>query len=277
MKEKECKLIQDLLPNYIEKLTSEETNKVIEMHLKECTECSKTLDELKKDIELQPKEQCQKETKYMKKFSNKLRTISLILFIIIIIIITVIARKILILNDLSKKAEKFDIKPNTDNYQITVIAVTGDKIIHINEYTKDSKKIRYIDIYSKTKNEKLNSLIEYQTDNECFSLSDNGESKIKQNSNSIGKLGITNTKQAISCSLDTAIWSRIQKIKFRSKESYLIQQYGNEFIIEADTGILIRYTSNFGDDLSIQDYYIQTNKVQDTDVIRPDTTGYTEK
>ena len=37
MKEKrDCKIIQDLLPNYIEKLTNEETNNFIEEHLKEC-------------------------------------------------------------------------------------------------------------------------------------------------------------------------------------------------------------------------------------------------
>ena len=34
MKEKECKLVQDLLPNYIEKLTSKESNKIIETHLR---------------------------------------------------------------------------------------------------------------------------------------------------------------------------------------------------------------------------------------------------
>ena len=33
---KDCKIVQDLLPNYIEKLTNEETNKYIEEHLNEC-------------------------------------------------------------------------------------------------------------------------------------------------------------------------------------------------------------------------------------------------
>ena len=42
MKEnKECKIVQDLLPNYIEKLTNEETNKFIEEHLKNCEDCKK--------------------------------------------------------------------------------------------------------------------------------------------------------------------------------------------------------------------------------------------
>ena len=38
MKDKnECKIIQDLLPNYIENLTSEETNSYIKEHLEQST------------------------------------------------------------------------------------------------------------------------------------------------------------------------------------------------------------------------------------------------
>lgn len=41
-----CKLIQDLLPNYIEHLTSEETNQVIDKHLKTCDECREIYDRM---------------------------------------------------------------------------------------------------------------------------------------------------------------------------------------------------------------------------------------
>ena len=37
--EKICKIVQDLLPNYIENLTSEETNIFIEEHLNTCSNC----------------------------------------------------------------------------------------------------------------------------------------------------------------------------------------------------------------------------------------------
>ena len=53
MKEnKECKVVQDLLPNYIENLTSEETNKFIEEHLKNCPECQAMLENMKADIKI---------------------------------------------------------------------------------------------------------------------------------------------------------------------------------------------------------------------------------
>ena len=34
--ENKCKIVTDLLPNYIENLTSEDTNKFIEEHLNSC-------------------------------------------------------------------------------------------------------------------------------------------------------------------------------------------------------------------------------------------------
>jgi len=43
-----CKIVQDLLPNYIEKLTNEETNHFIEEHLKECTECQQIFENMQK-------------------------------------------------------------------------------------------------------------------------------------------------------------------------------------------------------------------------------------
>ena len=52
MKERDCKIVQDLLPNYIEKLTNEETNKFIEEHLKTCEECKKIYDNMKNILKL---------------------------------------------------------------------------------------------------------------------------------------------------------------------------------------------------------------------------------
>ncbi len=40
----ECKIIQDLLPLYAEKLTSDESNKAVEEHLKGCPECMEKLE-----------------------------------------------------------------------------------------------------------------------------------------------------------------------------------------------------------------------------------------
>lgn len=45
-----CNIINDLLPLYAEGLTSEESNRIIEEHLKECEECRKLYQEMTEDV-----------------------------------------------------------------------------------------------------------------------------------------------------------------------------------------------------------------------------------
>ena len=76
MKERnDCKIIQDLLPNYIENLTKEETNLYIQEHLKECSECQKILDNMKKELKVNTPKRDDREVNYMKKFSTKLKVL----------------------------------------------------------------------------------------------------------------------------------------------------------------------------------------------------------
>ena len=64
MKEKrDCKIVQDLLPNYIENLTNEETNRFIEEHLKECPECQKVLENMQKEIKVSTTKRDDREVK----------------------------------------------------------------------------------------------------------------------------------------------------------------------------------------------------------------------
>lgn len=90
MKEKrDCKIIQDLLPNYIEKLTNEETNNYIEEHLKECDECKKMLKNMQKGLNINGSKRDNREVKYIKKYSEKLRISKLIIIIILAIALVV--------------------------------------------------------------------------------------------------------------------------------------------------------------------------------------------
>ena len=62
-----CEVVQDLLSLYIEDLTSDVTNKEIELHLDECRECKCTESNMRKEIEVDNKEQIIKEVDYLKK------------------------------------------------------------------------------------------------------------------------------------------------------------------------------------------------------------------
>lgn len=75
---RDCKIVQDLLPNYIDKLTSEESNEYINEHIKFCSECKKTLEDMKEEINTDSKENDKRKIDYMKKVKNKLGTIHII-------------------------------------------------------------------------------------------------------------------------------------------------------------------------------------------------------
>lgn len=82
---RECKIVQDLLPNYVENLTDEVTNEYIQEHIKTCDECRKALENVNTDIQVEELNQ-DREIKYLKKVRSKIRrTIMLALLLIIIV------------------------------------------------------------------------------------------------------------------------------------------------------------------------------------------------
>ena len=86
---KECEIINDLLPNYVENLVSEETKKFVNEHISNCEQCKKQLEILREDrnkINLKSKDEQKIELDYLKKYNKKM----IILKIILITIITLI-------------------------------------------------------------------------------------------------------------------------------------------------------------------------------------------
>ena len=69
MSQRECGIIGDLLPSYIEQLTNATTNSVVEAHLQECRKCRNYYQELQFEYE----EQNNTQSKLDKKFLGKLK------------------------------------------------------------------------------------------------------------------------------------------------------------------------------------------------------------
>ena len=78
-----CNLVQDLLPNYIEKITTQETNDFIENHLKSCEKCKEIHENMISDLE----KESVKNTEVVKTIKKYKRRIFLIKFIIFAIVI----------------------------------------------------------------------------------------------------------------------------------------------------------------------------------------------
>lgn len=90
-KNEECRLIQDLLPNYIEGLTSDETNTYIENHIKDCKECTRILKNMGEEVVLD-KIDDMKKIDYLKKIKHRNKTIiGIVLSVSIILIIFIIS------------------------------------------------------------------------------------------------------------------------------------------------------------------------------------------
>lgn len=84
-----CEIIKDLLPSYVDELTSAESNKEIEAHLEYCPECKEYLEEMRKDIEVDKTEKDQNIEIFIK---VKEKTVQIIICVIMIVsvILTVI-------------------------------------------------------------------------------------------------------------------------------------------------------------------------------------------
>lgn len=84
---RDCKIVQDLLPNYIENLTDEVTNEYIEEHIAKCPECAKALKAMTKDVNIEIEEIDQhREINYLKGIRKRVkRTIAIVSLVLIII------------------------------------------------------------------------------------------------------------------------------------------------------------------------------------------------
>lgn len=138
MKEKrECEIVQDLLPNYMENLTSIQTNEYIEEHIANCGECKRVLENMQREVPTDAKVKNKKEVKYMKKYRNKMRTLSFILLAIFLVFIGTTTRKVIILADLARKAEE---TAKSTNYHMTIYSYDKGRAYKSEEFVLNDKR-----------------------------------------------------------------------------------------------------------------------------------------
>ncbi len=163
---RECKIIQDLLPNYIENLTTKETKVYIEEHLEKCQSCKQVLERMKQEFNLNITKKDNREVKYIKKFNKKINILKLIISLILVVFIILTARKVIIISSLSKNAEN---TINTSNYHTVTYSY------YLEDYSKtevfslgDKKKI----ITTQRKDNGINKITIFARKNESSSEND---------------------------------------------------------------------------------------------------------
>lgn len=134
---RECEIVQDLLPNYLENLTSIQTKQYIEEHITNCKECKKVLENMQKEMPTDAKVKNKKEVKYMKKYRNKMRILSFILLAVFLIFIGTTTRKAIILADLARKAEE---TAKSTNYHMTIYSYDKGRAYKSEEFVLNDKR-----------------------------------------------------------------------------------------------------------------------------------------
>ncbi len=274
MREKrECKIVQDLLPNYIENLTNVETNNYIENHIKECPECEEMFKNMKKELELNLKNNDKKEVKYIKKFNKKIKLLRNILLVIIILFIIIVGRRAIILTNLYNKGE---IEKNKGNYYAK-IETYSEEVITITEiFYKDENSFITTTTYRGKNSSDIKVIMKetfYKSKEESFTLTETEKEKIVRNvDNKLSIAPETYIYKHFLTNVFISMSSNVNKVKLGNKDCYLIKRDNIEVFIDAETGLAIKKIDNTSN--ATVDYKYEYGVIKDTDIVKPDIEGY---
>ncbi|MBO5397771.1 MAG: zf-HC2 domain-containing protein [Clostridia bacterium] len=270
-----CKIVQDLLPNYVEKLTSDTTNTFIEKHLKECIECNDILDNMKKDFEKQTNN-VEKEINYAKKYNTRFKkmkyTLLIVIYALIFIIIAFFTRNFIVFKSIANKMEDY-LKSN--NYYIRTYYYQGWTANTTETWVKDenmlvnyNNEVGHISIINNGKCYFVFGEDGYTVENYTRKVRANEFDFIEMLKNELDS-----PKSILQYSLNTAM--------VNGKDCYMLRHQNMILYIEKTTGSLVRLEELEGfitpntvkeDDSShevqstIIDYKFEFNQVTDKDL-----------
>jgi len=278
---RECTIVQDLLPNYIEGLTNEETNKFIEEHIKECCECKKILENMQKEIKINEPKRQEKEIDYIKKYNKKLKLLKKIqiavLIVLIIYVISVVGRMITLVNIQKRGKQTLE---TSNNYHITSYAYQKYPTCKLvqNDYYKEGKRLFLTEVYNDY--DPIGSVTPEYSKITCYS-DGKEETTIQENSNSSEKYVVIQEQKTRNYMFEPAensfidnlaysMYKRIGKIKIDDKKCYWLKYDNRHVFIDIETGLIVKSIENEG---MILDYKYEFGTVTDQNVVRPNLTG----
>lgn len=275
-----CKIVQDLLPNYIEKLTNEESNNFIQEHLKECKECKRILEDMQKDLSVDTKENEITKVNYIKKYNRKLKSLKIILLIILAIFLIRTGRNMIIMAELANKANKHI---SSKNYRRISTSYQGDTLSIIDYYFKDGK---YVMIMNRLTKNETNKIIAYNNGKTINTYYETGDKKIAElNASGLIGVNIINYLESdnILSFIIRSITTNIKNVECNGKKCYLVNNnlLGEVTYIDKETGLIVRnntgvYTNQETKNTTngLQDIRYEFGTVTDEIFIEPDINEY---
>lgn len=296
MKEnKECEVVQDLLPSYVDKLTSEQTNGYIENHLKECEKCSKVLKNMQ-DVNKEIEEQkLKRDLKFAKKYNRKLMFFKVIVLAILVGIVFALTRNVLIVQKLIKTNEDLGY---ISSYYTRVSVYDEDIVLTYENWMKDETylgKMKWLYKYEDAEG----SLVEYwdgvSENSKSYWLPVSGE-KLKYESEPGNVIMLGRPQATITLFKEMDVFTfikvcasyKITNANCNGIECYKIEPIGwfddvnyGCFYVDKNTGFTVRTISGIYDTEKgeysygqIHDFYYELNSVSDEEVEEPVLEGY---
>lgn len=284
---KECKIVQDLLPNYLEKVTNEETNEFIKKHIAECKECNEVYLAMKQDLKVN--EIDTKETiNYMKRFKKKWRILRNVLLIIIVTFVIIVGRKAFILAKLFNTSNKLYDKNNYEKiqteqggwipndlnnyYSKSMETQNNGKIVLVEEYRKDGKALVTIKTSNVYDKEIYIKETLYSDGKESLAfIEDLKENTITSRDGNIIQGSIGQVPALSDGYWDIyfkyLLFADIYETKLVDKECYVIKIDNTEQYVDKETGTIIKVINN--DYNIVTDVYYEFGTVTDDDVKKP--------
>lgn len=236
MKSKECNLVKDLLPNYIEKVTSSETNIFIEEHLKNCDSCRKSFENMSEEIKTDYKREDDKKINIFRKVNNKIKFLKTIIIIVVLIFIVVFIRKISIINSIENMANKADY----NNYSKSMVETT-EKYISKTEYYQNNDN--FIKINTKINKNGISKIISYKLNGkEDIRMFDNDIENQDVNKTSIEKdVQYQFLNKSFFGNIGVSIsFGSVKDIKLYNKQCYLLNFENYLNFIDKETGLTVK-------------------------------------
>lgn len=236
MKEKDCNLVKDLLPNYIDRVTSNETNIFVEEHLRNCDQCRKSFENMSGEIKADNKSKDSKKINIFRKINNKIRLLKAIIFATIFIFLIIFVRKVATINNI----ENMSSKSNYNSYS-KIMVETTEKYISKTEYYQNNDN--FIKINTKINEEGIYRVISYKLNGkEDMRIFDNGIENQNVNNTSIEKdVQYQFLNKSFFGNIGLALsFGSVKDIKLHNKSCYLLNVENYLNFIDKETGLTIK-------------------------------------
>ena len=299
-----CEIVKDLLPSYIEGILSEETKKFVEEHINNCPKCKLMLEKMKKNEinnKIDPNDQI--EIDHLKKYRRKMKSLKIALFVIILLVILFIFLFVIQYknnaNVISKVSVNIEKLKELDNYSIMSVEHRIDYENMCEETF--SNKVYYIDgKYKEEKHaESSNQIINNANEYYYGEINSNKQTQVSEETKTIYNVtsNYTYAKKGEFFNIlydNTGIFGKdlglytevilktgyqLRTDRYNGKQCYVLKIQDKsgytEYWIEKENNIPIRIIQDIYDRYySEKTYSINIGNVKEEDVTLPPLDGY---